>query len=42
VLERDGYDEVWRVTTHTTDEILRRPEIDSEIPVAESYDEAGE
>jgi Uma2 family endonuclease len=39
VLERDGPDEAWRVTTLTADEVLRMPEIDSEIPVAEFYDE---
>ena len=38
VLERAGPDEAWRATTLTTDDILRMPEIDSEIPVAAFYD----
>jgi len=38
VLERQGPDEAWRVTTLTSDDVLRMPEIDSEIPVAEFYD----
>jgi Uma2 family endonuclease len=38
VLERHGPDEAWRVMTLTTDDILRMPEIDTEIPVAEFYD----
>ncbi len=39
VLERQAPDEAWRATTLTTDDILRMPEIDIEIPVAEFYDE---
>jgi Uma2 family endonuclease len=38
VLERSGPDEVWRVTTLTTDDIVHMPEIDIEIPTAEFYD----
>ena len=37
VMEREGPDEVWRVATLTSDDILRLPEIGIEIPVAESY-----
>ena len=39
VLERQAPDEAWRATTLTTDDILRMPEIDIEIPVPEFYDE---
>ncbi len=38
VLEREGPDEAWRATTLTADDILRMPEIDIEVPVAEFYD----
>jgi Uma2 family endonuclease len=38
VLERERPDEVWRVTTLTTDEILHMPEIDIEVPITEFYD----
>jgi len=38
VLERDWPHEAWRATTLTTDNILRMPEIDIEVPVAEFYD----
>ncbi len=38
VLERPGPDEAWRATILTADDVLRMPEIDSEIPVAELYD----
>jgi Uma2 family endonuclease len=37
VLERQAPDEAWRATTLTADDILRMPEIDVEIPVAELY-----
>jgi Uma2 family endonuclease len=37
VMEREGPDEVWRVATLTSDDILRLPEIGIEIPVAEFY-----
>jgi Uma2 family endonuclease len=37
VMERDGPDEVWRVTTLTNDDILRMPEIGIEMPVSELY-----
>jgi hypothetical protein len=35
VLERDGPEEGWRVTTPTNDDILRMPEIGIEMPVSE-------
>jgi hypothetical protein len=38
VLERQVPDEAWRATTLTTDDILRMPEIDIEIPVTGFYD----
>ena len=37
VFERLAPDEAWRATTLTADDILRMPEIDVEIPVAEFY-----
>jgi Uma2 family endonuclease len=39
VLERQGPDEAWRVTTLTGDDVLRMPEIGIEVPVTEFYDE---
>jgi Uma2 family endonuclease len=38
VLERHAPDEAWRATTLTADDIVRMPEIDIEVPVAEFYD----
>jgi Uma2 family endonuclease len=37
VMERDRPDEPWRVTTLTSDDILRMPEIGIEVPVDELY-----
>ena len=39
VLERNGPDEAWRVTTLTTGEILDMPELDIEVPIAEFYED---
>ena len=38
VMERNGPDEVWRVTSLTNDDVLRMPEIGIEIPLSEMYD----
>jgi Uma2 family endonuclease len=38
VMERNGPDEVWRVTSLTNDDILHMPEISIEIPVTEFYE----
>jgi hypothetical protein len=39
VLERQGAEETWRVTTLTNDDTLRMPEIGIEIPVVEFYED---
>jgi len=39
VMERSEPDEAWRTTVLTGDDILRMPEIDIEIPVAEFYED---
>jgi Uma2 family endonuclease len=38
VMEREEPEEVWRTTVLTADDILRMPEIGSEIPVNEMYE----
>ncbi len=38
VMERPKSDEAWRTTVLTTDDILRMPEINTEIPVSEIYE----
>jgi len=39
VMERSKPDEAWRTTVLTGDDMLRLPEIDIEIPVAECYED---
>jgi hypothetical protein len=36
-MEREGPDEVWRLATLTSDDILRLPEVGIESPVTELY-----
>jgi len=39
VMERTEPDEAWRTTVLTNDDILRLPEIGTEIPIAEFYED---